>query len=144
VFLQTDNEIPVNSLEVTLPRLLLGVSRTFHFNEKFSLLSEVDFDMTFDGKRNTLIRGNTVSVDPHMGIEFGYGGFVFLRGGLGNIQQISEVTGSQVWTLQPNMGIGIKIKGLSLDYALTDIGDKSVALYSNVFSLKFNIFKKVI
>jgi hypothetical protein len=144
VFLQTDNEIPVNSLEVTLPRLLLGVSRTFHFNEKFSLLSEVDFDMTFDGKRNTLIRGNAVSVDPHMGIEFGYGGFVFLRGGLGNIQQISEVTGSQVWTLQPNMGIGIKIKGLSLDYALTDIGDKSVALYSNVFSLKFNIFKKVI
>lgn len=142
VFLQTNNEIPVNSLEVTLPRLLLGVARKFDFNEKFSLLAEVDADMTFDGKRNALISGNPVSVDPHMGVEFGYGGFVFLRGGLGNIQQVTEVAGSQVWTLQPNMGIGIKIKGLSLDYALTDIGDKSVALYSNVFSLKFNIFKK--
>ena len=45
-------------------------------------------------------------------------------------------------TIQPNIGLGLKIKSVSLDYALTDIGDNSVALYSNIFSLKFDLFKK--
>jgi hypothetical protein len=44
--------------------------------------------------------------------------------------------------VQPNIGLGLKIKSVSLDYALTDIGDNSVALYSNIFSLKFDLFKK--
>ncbi len=142
VFLLTDNEIPENSLEVTMPRLILGATRSHSFNEKLSLLAEIDFDMTFDGRRNTLIRSKATSIDPHMGIELGYGGFVFIRAGIGNIQKVKEVTDNEVWTFQPNMGIGIKIKSLSIDYALTDIGDQSVALYSNVFSLKFDIYKK--
>ncbi len=38
------------------------------------------------------------------------------------------------------MGLGIKIKNLvSIDYALTDIGDRSVALYSNIFSLRIDL-----
>ena len=43
---------------------------------------------------------------------------------------------------QPNIGVGVKIKALTIDYALTDIGDQSVALYSNVFSLKLDINKQ--
>lgn len=142
VFLLTDNEIPTNSVEVTLPRMLLGAQRTWAFSEKFMMLAELDADFTFDGKRNTLIKSNAMSIDPHLGIELGYGGFVFFRAGLGNFQQVEEVRGKEVWTFQPNMGIGLKIKSLSIDYALTDIGDQSVALYSNVFSLKFDLYKK--
>jgi hypothetical protein len=47
-----------------------------------------------------------------------------------------------IHTIQPNIGIGLQLKGISLAYALTDIGDASVALYSNVFSLKFNLNPK--
>ncbi len=141
VFAQTGNEIPVNSLEITLPRLILGVARQFDFGDKFTLLSEANFDMTFDGKRNVLIKSDPLSVDPHLGLEFGYSGFIFFRAGLGNLQRVTEITNKEVLTFQPNIGIGVKIKRITLDYALTDIGDQSVALYSNVFSLKFDIVK---
>ena len=44
-----------------------------------------------------------------------------------------------IYTLQPNLGLGINIKGVEIEYALTDIGDVSIAEYSNIFSLKFNL-----
>jgi len=142
VFALTNNEIPENSLELTLPRLILAGARTFTIGEKFSLLTELDLDLTFDGKRNTLIFSNPMSIDPHMGLEFGFKNIAFLRGGIGNIQRVTDLDGEKSLNIQPNMGLGIKIKGIELDYALTDIGDASVALYSNVFSLKFDLYKK--
>ena len=47
-----------------------------------------------------------------------------------------------IYTIQPNLGIGINIKGVEIEYALTDIGDVSIAEYSNIFSLKFNLNPK--
>lgn len=142
VFQQTGNDIPENALEITLPRVLLGVAHEFKFGQKIGLITELDLDATFDGKRNVLISADPVSIDPHFGLELGYGGFIFVRAGVGNIQRITEVEGNEVITLQPNIGLGLKIKGITIDYALTDIGDQSVALYSNVFSLTFDIRKK--
>jgi len=143
VFTVTGNEIPENSVEITLPKLLLGGARIFKFySDKISLLSELDLDATFDGKRNVLIKSKAISIDPHIGIEAGYMGIVFLRAGIGNIQKSTDVVGKRITTFQPNMGIGVKIKKVTIDYALTDIGDQSVALYSNVFSLKLDIDKK--
>ena len=135
----TGNEIPESSLELTLPRLLVAAGRDFRFGEKFSLLAELDLDVTFDGKRNTLIRTNAMSIDPHMGLEAVYNDLIFVRAGVGNFQQIKGVDESDVLTVQPNIGLGIKIKGFSLDYALTDIGDASAALYSNIFSVRFDL-----
>lgn len=143
IFVATGNEIPENSVEITLPKLLLGAARTFKFyNDRITLLSELDLDATFDGKRNVLIRSKAISIDPHLGVEAGYMGIVFLRAGFGNIQKSTDVIGRKITTFQPNMGIGVKIKKVTIDYALTDIGDQSVALYSNVFSLKLDIDKK--
>jgi len=140
VFTLTGNEIPENTLELTLPRLLLGAGRTFDISNSFSIYPEAGIDVTFDGKRNTLIKSNFMSIDPHLGFELGYKNFAFLRGGIGNIQQEINFDGNQVTTLQPNLGVGINIKNvLAIDYAYTDIGDVSVALYSHVFSLKLNI-----
>lgn len=141
VFDQTGNEIPTSTLELTLPKLILGAARKFSIKEKFTILTELDFDLTFDGKRNVLIKSNLLSVDPHFGFEAGYKNIVFIRGGFGNIQQSTDVENNKITTFQPNIGIGLRIKRISLDYALTDIGDQSVALYSNVFSLKFDINK---
>ncbi len=143
VLQETGNTIPSDGLEVTLPSLLLGAGRKFQFfHDNVSLLAELGTDITFDGKRNSLVSTNPVSVDPHAGVEVGYKGFVFLRGGIGNIQNSTDVTGKGLTTFQPDFGVGIKIKSFSLDYALTNIGNASVALYSNVFSVKFDINRK--
>lgn len=140
-FTATGNDIPSNSVELTLPKLLLGAARKFNFNDKFSLLTELDLDITFDGKRNVLISADPISIEPHLGIEAGYRNIVFLRAGIGNVQKVKETTTKDVTTFQPNIGLGLNIKRISIDYAMTDIGNVSDALYSHVFSLRFMIFK---
>ena len=72
VFAQTGNEIPENGLEITLPRLITGTGYKTHLAKKISLNTELDFDITFDGKRNVLIKSDPVSIDPKLGTEVGY------------------------------------------------------------------------
>jgi hypothetical protein len=138
VFLNTGNEIPSNSLELTLPRIILGGARSFRLHEKFSLLAEVDADITLDGKRNVLVRTSVFSIDPHMGLEFDYNRLVFFRLGMGNMQVIPDFDTNKTFDFQPSLGIGIHWRNIAVDYALTDIADQSIALYSNIFSLRYS------
>src|SRR5436190_11330754 len=71
----TGNEIPVNSLEITLPKLIIGIGYKTNITKKLTILGEINGDMTFDGQRNVVISSNPVSVDPHMGLELGYDDF---------------------------------------------------------------------
>ncbi|MFY0599677.1 MAG: hypothetical protein JXR03_08390 [Cyclobacteriaceae bacterium] len=135
IYTQTDNEIPVNGLEIAFPRLILGVSRVFSLSEAFTLMGTLDMSTTFDGKRNTLIRSNIASTDPYGGVEFGFKNKAFLRAGVSQFQQIKDFDGSKSWSFQPSLGIGIKIKELTVDYAFTDVGDQAAGLYSHVFSV---------
>ena len=141
VFAQTGNELPQNGVEVTLPRLALGVAREFKFSGKLGLIASADLENTFDGKRNTVIASDLWSLDPRVGIELGYAGVVFVRGGVNNMQYVTEIDGAKTFDFQPNIGVGLKIKSVVLDYALTNIGSTGVALYSNVFSLRFDLYK---
>lgn len=142
VFAQTGNEIPYNSVEVTLPRLLFGGTRSFEIIDSVaSIRALAELDVTFDGKRNALLKSNFASINPHLGLEADYKRIVFLRFGLGGIQQIKDFDGSKNWMMQPNFGIGVIIKGIQIDYALTDVFDSSDALFSNIFSLTFAINK---
>jgi hypothetical protein len=141
-FVLTGNDLPENALELTLPRIILGAAREFKIGQKLDLVTALDLIVTTDGKRNTLISSNPISVDPNFGLELGYEGTLFIRGGIGNLQYITEIDESRKLTYQPNIGIGLRIKRIYLDYALTDIGDQSTALYSNIFSLKLNIYKQ--
>ncbi|MDR1182264.1 MAG: PorV/PorQ family protein [Bacteroidales bacterium] len=149
VFELTGNEIPQNGLEYTMPRLLIGSGRDFDLGKGFSLMTTIDLDMSFDGRRNELINSKAMNISPHMGIEFGYKNIVFLRTGVGNIQKERKLDlekgEKNVVTCQINLGIGFCIKDIvTVDYAYCDIGDVSVALYSHVFSLKLalNSLKK--
>lgn len=139
VFTLTDNEIPENGLELTLPRFILAASKKWNVNQDFTFLSELDAVVTTDGKRNVLVVGNPFSIDPHLGLELGFKNIIYVRGGLSNTQRITDLNNKTTYTIQPNVGLGIQFKGIALDYALTDIGDASAALYSNVFSLRFNL-----
>ncbi len=140
VFVETGNEIPENGLELTLPRLIIGASHQFNLN-KFTITPALDLETTFDKKRNTLVKSNFVSIDPHMGIEAGYNHFIFLRAGINNVQDKTNIEGKKSKIVQPNFGIGIKLNNLSIDYALTNIGNNT-NLYSNVFSLRLIINKQ--
>lgn len=144
-FVLTGNEIPENGLEITLPKIILGAQFKTNLVKEFYLKSEIDMAFNTDGRRNVLIRTNPVSIDPYMGLEIGYGKWVALRFGAGNMQWIKNPDLTESLTFQPNIGIGVGFKGISIDYAFTDIGDASVALYSHVFSLrfKFNDPKKI-
>ena len=137
---KTGNEIPKNTTEITLPKLILGVGYRYDFSKKITGRIELDADMTFDGQRNVLISSNPVSVDPHFGLEIGYANFIFLRGGIQNIQSVKDFDGKSSTIVQPNMGLGLKLGKLTIDYALTNIGSQET-LYSNVFSLKLDIYK---
>ena len=140
----TGNEIPNNSVEVTVPKLILGATRQWSvWKERISILAELNLVNTFDGKRNTVVKTDVWSMEPMLGTEIGYKNIVFLRGGIGNIQKALNAKGdAYTTTMQPNIGAGVKYKIFALDYAYTDIGDRSLALYSHIISLKIDINKK--
>jgi hypothetical protein len=142
VFSQTGNEIPENGLEVTLPRLVLGAAYKGRLGGKFTCTPELDADITFDGKRNVVIKSDPVSIDPKLGIEFGYDDFIFARIGAGNVQEVKNIDQSTSTTVQPNFGVGVRLKNLFIDYALTNISKSGGELYSNVISLRLIINKQ--
>lgn len=135
----TGNKIPENGLEITTPKIILGTQFKTNIVKDFYVKSEIDFALNTDGRRNVLIRTNPISIDPYAGIELGYGKWVALRFGAGNMQWIKNSDLSEALTFQPNVGIGVGFKGINIDYAFTDIGDASVALYSHIFSLRFKL-----
>ena len=143
VLAQTDNEIPTSSIELTAPTVIYGVAYNFEIGKKFGILPELDIDMTTDGMRNVLISSAPLSFDPHMGLELNYNHFIFIRGGIGNIQRgTNNVTGAQIYTMQPDIGIGLRLGAFTLDYAFTNLGNVSEAPYSNVFSVKMTLAGK--
>jgi len=144
-FAVTGNDIPANSVEVTMPKLILGVTRTWYvWKDRVSLGGELNFINTFDGKRNTVVKTKAWSMEPAFGLEAGYKGFVFLRGGIGNVQKMKNIQGTDVTTVQPNIGVGLKYKVFALDYAMTNIGNISTSLYSHIFTVKIDINKKLV
>lgn len=138
---QTGNEIPQNSMETTLPSFLLGAGKDIRIGKDFGLLAEVNLHITADGQRNTLVSGDPFSIDPMMGVETKYKEMIFLRGGFGNLQQSSLPDSDQTWVMEPNAGIGLKLKAFALDYALSTIGKQATGNYTHVFSVKFSINK---
>ena len=141
--LETGNIIPENSLEVTVPKFILAAAYEVNIKDRFKILPELDFEITTDGKRNVPIRTNVVSMDPRFGLELNYINIIYVRGGIGNIQKVKDdVNGDNIVTFQPNIGIGLQIKSFGIDYAFTDIGNQSDALYSHVFSLNLGINKR--
>ncbi len=132
-----NQELPEDS-EITLPKAQLGIAKKFIIRYDYSILAAANLNMSF-ARTNDIISTDVVSIDPAVGFEFGYTDLVFLRAGVGNFQNVKQLDGSEKVGFQPNIGLGFKYKGVQVDYALTDIGDQSVALYSNIFSVKVDL-----
>ena len=141
-FIETGNELPENSLEITTPKLLLGSARNFTITKKLSALVEIDLDIYFDGAHNSVISFDPVSIEPHLGFEFQYLKNIFLRAGINGFQTVNNINQDKTLILQPSAGIGLSYLNITFDYALTDIGDLTIAPYSHIFSLKYQFNTK--
>jgi hypothetical protein len=147
VLAQTGNEIVSKSTEVNTPRIILGAGRHFPIDKKMNLLVETNLDMTTDGKRyGNLVNAGPLSIDPRLGLELGYNNLFYLRGGLGNFQRVlndNDSTNTQKRTLfQPTLGVGIKLKSLTIDYSFSSLNLQGSPLYSHFVSLKLALNKK--
>ncbi len=138
VFVMTGNEVPENSMEYTMPKIMLGVAYSKNIYKYFNALVELGIDASTDGKRNVLLKTDIVSFDPHLGIELDYKKIVFFRAGVNNIQEARDF-GEKETIFQPNLGVGLHFWRLTIDYALTNVGNSE--LYSHVFSLRLAVSK---
>jgi len=136
-----NQELP-ETTEITIPKLQIGISKSMTFNYDYSLLAALNLNVRFE-ENNDILSSSFASVNPSLGFEFGYTDMIFLRTGVGNFQNELQIDNSEKLGFQPSFGVGFKYNGIQIDYAFTDIGDQSVALYSNVFSLKidFSVFR---
>nr|WP_315144617.1 PorV/PorQ family protein [uncultured Flavobacterium sp.] len=132
-----NQELP-ESTEITAPKAQLGISKKFVFHYDYSLLAAANLNMRFT-KTNDIIATDFVSIDPALGFEFGYTDLVFLRAGVGNFQKVTQLDASEKTNFQPNIGLGFQYRGIQIDYALTNLGNQGVALYSNIFSVKVDL-----
>ena len=142
----TNNDIPVRSTEITAPRLVLGGGYDFAIGSSVKLLAEANASFTFDGKRNTIVSADPVSVDPNIGLEASYKDMFFVRAGISNFQKAladeDTLNQKKVWIYQPSLGAGFRINNVTLDYAFTNLANQSNPLYTHVFSLRINFAGK--
>lgn len=142
----TNNDIPTKSTELTAPRLILGAAYDITLNKSLTLTAEANFDVTFDGKRNTVLRSDPVSLDPRLGLELNIRNTFFVRGGVYNFQQALKdgdtLNQKKVWIYQPSAGAGFKLSNVVIDYAFANLANQSNPLYTHVFSVKLDLVKR--
>jgi len=129
------NQSAPNNIELTLPKMQLGVARNFSINEHLDLLTELDLNTRFF-KMHTLVSSDAISIDPALGMEFSYYKMAFLRLGVNNFRNEQYFDEENI-KFQPNAGLGFKYKGIEVDYALSNIG--SEGFYSHIFSLHIDL-----
>ncbi len=87
-----NQELPETN-EITLPKAQLGIAKKFVIHYDYSILAAANLNMQF-AQTNDIVSTEFVSIDPALGFEFGYIDLVFLRGGVGNFQNITQIDGT--------------------------------------------------
>ena len=133
------NPAPKDKMEITMPKLNTGVSKNFELNRDIDLLPEVGVNVDF-AKTASLISTDFASISPYLGAELSYQKMIFVRAGLNKFQNVTDIEDlKRKVTLQPSAGIGIRYRGLTLDYAITSTGIGGSNYFSNFFSLKLDM-----
>ncbi len=133
------NPAPKDKMELTMPKLNAGLGRTFELNRDFTLAPEAGLNIEF-AKTAALVSTDFASITPYVGAELGYDKMIFVRAGVNRFQSITDIESQKRGvSFQPGAGIGIKYKGLTLDYAISNSGLGGSNFYSNFFSLKLDM-----
>lgn len=135
VLLFSGNIIPEESNEISRPELVVGYRYQFLI-KKFTLLPEINFRFNSDGKRNTVLSGNLISLDPSLGLAVDYQSLFRVNFGISQIQNTS--TGILI---QPSAGVDFQLGNIGIGYAFTDAGIEGKS-YSHVVSLIFSIKRR--
>jgi hypothetical protein len=110
------------------------------------LLAELNTEMSFDGKRNTILSSKVLNIDPKLGLELSYNQKIFFRAGINNFQQAladgDTLNKKKVWIYQPSIGAGFKFSNVSIDYAFSNLANQSNPLFTHIFSLRVDLDKK--
>lgn len=134
------NPAPTDKMEITMPKLNIGISKTFEFNRDLKLLPEAGVNIDF-AKTAALVSTDFASITPYAGGELIFQDMIFVRLGFNRFQTLSDIEDlKRKVSFQPSAGIGIKYKGLTLDYAITNSGIGGSNFYSNFFSLKLDMY----
>ena len=134
------NVIRPSSVEITRPTLILAANKNFQFTKNIGLAAELNLIATTDGRRNTLVSADPISLDPALGLEANYSDFIFVRAGVSQLQRIQDFDAVERINSRPSLGLGLKVGALDVDYAYTDLGeDDGRSTYSHVVSLKLGI-----
>jgi len=143
VFQQTNNDIPVSSTEIALPRLILG-GAYFGNRGAIDYSLEANVNISSNGTESGIASGNNFSLDPTLGMSIGFNKKVYVRAGIGNIQRIINDTNGSETTLeiQPNIGMGLRLGKIKVDYALANVADVTGALKSHIFSVVLDFNKR--
>lgn len=131
-----NQELP-ETTEITKPKVQYGMAKRFRVGRFFHLLTEFDLNLRL-ARTNDIISTGFGSIDPSIGFQLDYENIVFLRAGVGNFQRITEFDDSKSLSIQPNLGVGFRFKGIQIDYALSNIGSVGNTLFSNIFSVKID------
>lgn len=133
------NPAPKDKMELTMPKLNLGMSRNFEINRDLELMPEAGINVDF-AKTAAVISTDFASITPYAGAELKFQDMIFVRVGLNRFQTVTDIENLQrKVSFQPSAGIGIKYQGLTLDYAITNSGIGGSNFYSNFFSLKLDM-----
>lgn len=133
------NPAPTDKLELSMPKLNVGASRIFEFSNSLYVLPEAGLNIDF-AKTAALLSTDVASITPYAGAELGYQRMIFVRVGVNRFQSITDIEDlSRKVSFQPSAGVGIRYRGLTLDYAISNSGIGGSNFYSNFFSLKLDM-----
>ena len=122
------NPAPKDKMEITMPKLNMGISKNFELNRDLEFLPEAGVNVDF------------ASITPYLGAELSFQKMIFVRAGVNKFQNVTDIEDlKRKVTFQPSAGIGIRYRGLTLDYAITSTGIGGSNYFSNFFSLKLDM-----
>jgi hypothetical protein len=142
----TGNDIPQSTTEIALPQIIAGVAYSGGApkGEKgVSIVLEIDLNITTNTSFYSVLRTEKIGVNPAAGIELGYNHLVFLRAGIGNLQRLAlEGKTRPALNVQPNIGLGLALGRIKIDYALSNVGNVGITEYSHIFSLILDLKRR--
>ena len=144
VLVSTGNDVPESSIETGLPSLVIGGAGKWSINGKSSVLSELDVELSSDGRKSGLVSASKFGVSPRVGLEYNYSDKIFVRAGVGKFQFLKTGAAEEKRTLdfQPTAGLGVHLGRIRIDYAISDVANASVLDYTHVFSLLLDIYPR--
>lgn len=133
--------VPTGGSQLVLPVVRLGAGYTKALgkgNKASSLTLGFDTDLSFDGQQKYAFNAGNIGIHPRVGMEYSMKDKLALRLGMNHISQ-GEDGGI---AFRPTVGIGFKIRQVSLDYAFGDFAGLTSELgNSHILSLRLSLEK---